>query len=290
MMETFERHRGHLFNIAYRMLGSVMDAEDALQECFLRWQAVDPATVANPRAFLTTVISRLCIDQLRRAQRVREEYIGPWLPEPLLTDRQPGVAETVELADSLSMAFLTLLERLSPAERAALLLHDVFGYSYDDVSAIIGKKPANCRQLVRRGRQRLAAGRPRFHASPEAQTRLFERFASACSTGDLGALSDVLAADVVAWSDGGGRVAAARRPIAGRDAVARFVLGLLRQAPPDLALRPGEVNGEPAVIATAGGQPFSVLVLEMSDEAIQTLRFVVNPEKLAAISRDAPIG
>ena len=282
-VELFNRQRPLLFAIAYRLLGSVVDAEDIVQEAFLRWQSAPAAGVQSPKAWLSTVVTRLCIDQLRSARVQREAYVGPWLPEPLVIEREPDVADAVVLADSLSMAFLVLLERLTPTERAVFLLHDVFAYDYAEIAPIVDKSVAHCRQLARRARAHVAAGRPRFEASPERRERLTQAFLAACAEGDLPALLATLADDVTLWSDGGGKVAAARRPVHGADKVARFLLGILRTVPPDTVVRPARVNGQPGLVSSVRGQPFGVLTLDIADDRVQAVRIVVNPDKLRAV-------
>jgi RNA polymerase sigma-70 factor (ECF subfamily) len=265
------------------MLGSVMDAEDMVQETFLRWQQTAETPIQSPKAYLTAIITRLCIDHLRSARVQRESYLGPWLPEPLLTDDTTGAAELAALSDSLSMAFLVLLEKLSPLERAVFLLREVFDYDYAEIAPIVGKTEANCRQLVRRARQRLSDGRPRFETSPAEQQTLTIQFAQACATGDLDGLLHILAEDITLWSDGGGKVSAARQPIFGSDRVSRFLLGLMKKAPPDLTTRFALVNGQPGFVNYIGGRPNNVLTLEIGNGRIQAIRVVVNPDKLKTI-------
>jgi RNA polymerase sigma-70 factor (ECF subfamily) len=282
--QTFVDLKPLLFSIAYRMLGSVSEAEDVLQDAYLRWHQVPEAEVDSARSFLAAVVTRLCIDRLRSARARRETYVGPWLPEPLVTEAAPDVAEEAELADSISMAFLVLLESLTALERAALLLREVFGFGYDEIARILDRSEEACRQLVSRARKRLGDPRPRFEADPGRRRELTERFLTAVSSGDLAGLLELLAEDAVAWSDGGGRVAAARRPIVGAQQVARFVLGVARTLPPDLEIRVAEVNGQPGILAFFGGQPFSAIVLEMAEGKIHGLRIVVNPDKLRPLA------
>ncbi len=281
--EDFNLHRPLLFSIAYRMLGSVAEAEDVVQEAYLRWQRASEAEVRSPKAYLSAVVTRLCIDHLRSARVKREEYVGPWLPEPLLAESTPDVTNMVDLDESLSMAFLVLLESLTPTERAVFLLREVFDYDYPEVSRILGKSEANCRQIARRARESVAARRPRFEYSPEQQERLMQQFVRACSTGDMPALLELLADDVTLWSDGGGKVHAALNPIHGSDKVARFFLGVLRKAPPTLAVRPATINGQPGIISYVDGNPLNVLTLDVADGRIKAVRIVANPEKLRAV-------
>jgi len=280
----FEQHRGLLFSIAYRMLGSASDAEDMVQEAFLRWQHVADADIQSPRAWLSTIVTRLAIDHLRSARVQRETYVGPWLPEPLLTEQAPSASERLALAESLSMAFLVMLETLGPVERAVFLLREVFDYDYEDIAGIVGKSAENCRQLLRRARERVVAGRPRFEASTEEHARLTQQFLATAATGDVPALVALLAKDATLWSDGGGKAAAARNPIYGADRVARFICGVLRKSREEARdVRMAHVNGEPGLVAYSGGQARYVVTLEVGDGCIQAIRIVVNPDKLRAI-------
>jgi len=276
--EVFDRHRQLLFSIAYRMLGSVMDAEDIVQEAFVRWQRASGTEVRSPRAYLSSVVTRLCIDQLRSARVQREQYVGPWLPEPLPTEPPPDAVD-----ESPSMAFLVLLESLTPTERAVFLLREVFDYDYGEISRLVGKSEANCRQIARRARQSVAARRPRFERSAEQEEHLVERFLEACASGDMEGLVSLLSDDITLWSDGGGMVRAALNPIYGSDRVGRFLLGILREVPPDFVTRQGQINGEPGIVGYAGGHPMGVLTLDILDGRIRAIRIVVNPEKLRAV-------
>jgi RNA polymerase sigma-70 factor, ECF subfamily len=286
--EDFERHRSLLFSIAYRMLGSVADAEDIVQEAYLRWREVPEAEVRSPRSFLSAVVTRLSIDWLRSARARREEYVGPWLPEPLLSERAEEVAVLDELDESLSMAFLVLLESLNPVERAVFLLREVFDYDYGEISHIVGKSEANCRQIARRARQSVAARRPRFERSPEQEERLTRQFVEACMNGDMEGLVGLLSEDVTLWSDGGGKVAAAPYPIHGPERVARFLLGVLRTVPPGFSARLVRINGGPGVVGYVDGHPTSVVALDVADGRLRGVRIVVNPEKLRTIPPSPP--
>jgi RNA polymerase sigma-70 factor (ECF subfamily) len=288
--EIFNAYRPLLFSIAYRMLGSAMDAEDVVQEAFLRWQQQDPATVASPKSYLTTVVTHLSIDSLRSARVRREEYIGQWLPEPLVADERAVDADPVALAESLSLAFLTLLERLTPIERAVFLLHDVFSYPFDEIARIVGKSGANCRQIALRARRHLGTGRPRFISHTEEQERLTEQFMRAITSGDLTALLALLADDVVAYSDGGGKVTAARRPVSGADHVGRFFIGFAAKAPPAFALRIATINGQPALVGELDGRLFGVYALEVAAGRIRAIRVVLNPDKLHGLERNKDRG
>ena len=283
---TYDQHRPLLFSIAYRMLGSVMDAEDVVQEAFVRWRRVPEAEVRSPKAYLSAVVTRLCIDRLRSARARREQYVGPWLPEPLPDERAPDAAEeTVVLEESLSMAFLVLLESLTPVERAVFLLREVFDYDYAEVSRIVGKEEANCRQISRRARATVAARRPRFERSPKEEERLTNEFLQACSAGDMEGLLRLLSEDVTLWSDGGGKTRAALNPVHGAGNVARFFSGILRKAPSDLAVRRTSINGRPGLIGYFGdGTPQSVATFEFAEGNILAIRLVVNPDKLGTVA------
>ncbi len=279
---TFEAERSHLFAVAYRMLGSAAEAEDVLQEAFVRWNESD-AKADSPRAYLTTIVVRLCVDQLKSARARRETYVGPWLPEPIAgkDDVAQRPDARAELAESLSIAFLALLERLSPLERAAFLLREVFDRPFDEVASTLGTTEAACRQLVSRARAHVDEGRPRFTASDAKKQELLQAFVGACSTGDPAVLAQLLAEDVVLRSDGGGKVTAALKPVHGPDRVARFIFGVMKKGVggvPELAV----VNGEPAfVLRDAHGHAMVVLTLAIANERIQDVFIVVNPDKLA---------
>lgn len=280
---TFEAHRRHLFAVAYRMLSSVGDAEDAVQEAWLRWASADRDTIRSPRGWLTTVVTRIAVDRHRSAQKRREAYVGPWLPEPLLVaDDDP--AEHAALAESLSFAFLTLLERLDPVERAAFLLREVFGESYAEVAAVIDRSEAACRQIVHRAKERIDPDRPvRFDPGPEEERRLVDSFLAAAWTGDLDALLAVLCDDVVLWSDGGADRHAARRPVLGARRAATFVANIVRKGLAEseaIVVDHVRVNGDPGVTAVIEGELFLVMVFELDPAGIRTLRIVLNPEKL----------
>jgi RNA polymerase sigma-70 factor (ECF subfamily) len=280
--EVFDRNRPLLFSISYRMLGSVMEAEDVVQEAYLRWQGTEDEEVRSPSAYLSTVVTRLCIDRLRSAQARREQYVGPWLPEPLLEEQSLGTADLdADLDDSLSMAFLVLLESLTPVERAVFLLREVFGYEYAEVASLVGKSEANCRQISGRARQSVAARRPRFESSPEQEERLTEGFLHASLEGDMEALLELLSEDVTLYSDGGGKTRAALNPIYGANKVARFLAGIRGKIPPDFAVRKARVNGRPGFVSYLGdGSPQSVVTFDVLEGRVKTIRLVVNPEKL----------
>ena len=285
-METheFEQHRQRLFAIAYRMLGSASEADDIVQETWLRWSATDHLAVENPEAFLSRIAARLCLDHLKSARVQREAYVGPWLPEPILTsDSSDDPHSRTETTELVSIALLRLLEELSPLERAALLLHDVFHYEHSEVAAMLEVSPAATRQAVSRARKRLPDQRKRFEPSPEAQQALIGRFIEATGKGDMSALQSLLAQDVIARSDGGGKVTAARRPIIGRDAVAKFFLGIASKAPEDWHLDVRQINGKEGMLIYIGGRLFAVFSFEFDDGRISEVSAILNPDKLARI-------
>jgi RNA polymerase sigma-70 factor, ECF subfamily len=286
-LQAFQRHRDLLFSIAYRMLASVADAEDMLQETFIRWQQSSQTDVDSPRAFLVTIISRLCIQQLESARVRREQYVGQWLPEPIFTGRRSDPSESFRMDESLSMAFLLLLEKLAPAERAAFLLHEVFDYEYPEVAKILDKSEVHCRQLLRRARQRITQRRPRFEASPESHKRLLDGFLSASTSGDLSGLVTLLSNDVVLHSDGGGRASAALNPICGRDRVIRFLAGATKKTvPANVTTAFEEINGQPSLVyRTPSGNAGCVVSFDVIGGLIQNIYVVTNPEKLARLPK-----
>jgi RNA polymerase sigma-70 factor (ECF subfamily) len=279
-LTAFREHRALLFSIAYRMLGSVADAEDLVQEAYLRWLKADPSGVRSPKDFLAATVTRLAVDHLRSARVRREMYVGPWLPEPLLgvDDRNPIAA--TEVAESLSTAFLVLLERLTPNQRAAFLLREVFGYDYPEVAQILDTSEANCRQLVQRAKQGIASGRPRFSGNADTAQELAGQFAAACATGDMDGLLALLSDDAVAWADGGGKFSAARRPVTGAERVARFVASVVRkwQSSGDVQLEP--VNGGLGLSMHSGGRLSGVITVEVNGGRVSQVFIVVNPDKL----------
>ena len=282
---SLEELRPRAFAVAYRMLGSVSEAADIVQEALLRLHVMleQGERIESPRAYLSTVATRLCIDQLRSARVRRESYVGEWLPEPLVDDVRSDPADHAELADSLSLAFLVLLESLTPEQRAAFLLREVFDYPYAEIAAIIGTGEDNTRQLVARARKHVDEGRPRFEASQERREQLARSFLAAVSDGDLQALEELLAHDVVLHGDGGGRVRAITRPVHGRTKVARMLLSWMRAAETfgGLSLRQVQVNGQPgAMLSDATGKLIAVQVLDIADGHIQAVRAIVNPDKL----------
>jgi RNA polymerase sigma-70 factor (ECF subfamily) len=271
--------------LAYRLLGSAEEAEDVVQDAFLRWSGVDREAVASASAWLAKVVTNLCLNRLTSARVRRERYVGPWLPEPVLTvDGALGPLDAVEQRDSVSLAFLVMLERLTPAERAVFVLREAFTYSHHDIAEIVELSEANSRQLYRRARQRIGDARPRFDADLPARSRLVERFLAAARDGDLAALERMLVDDVTSWADGGGQVGTARRPLVGRDRVIRYFVGGMRRFSADLDITVSEVNGVPAVLASAGGVVLGVLAPEFADGRIAAVRIIANPDKLRFLS------
>lgn len=278
--ERFEAERAHLFGVAYRMLGSRAEAEDVVQEAWLRVADVDEA-IASPRAYLTTVVTRLCLDALGSARARREHYVGPWLPEPLVELVLDPPPDPIERAESIHLAFLVLLERLSPLERAAFLLREVFELPYAEVARALGAEEPACRQLVARARGHVDAGRPRFTIEETRERALFAAFLGACASQDEAALGALLAEDVRLASDGGGRTRAALRPIEGRVNVARFLLGLTRKHP-SAPVWPARVNGAPGVVIEAGDDAY-VLTISADAQSVNDVWIVSNPDKLTAL-------
>jgi RNA polymerase sigma-70 factor (ECF subfamily) len=292
---VFDEHRALLISVAYRILGSVTDAEDTVQEAWLRWSGVNSSDVRDPRAFLVRVTTRLAIDRLRRAKTRRESYVGPWLPEPILTGRD--VAEDVALAESVSMAMLVVLETLSPLERAVFVLREAFGMSYAEIANVLGRKVEAVRQLGHRARNHVQERRSRFDADQSEQRRVTERFLEATSTGDLEGLMAVLAPEVTLVADGGGRALAPRRPVRGAEKVARFLLAVATEermarflrsvgsepVAANLRVHVSQVNGGPGILVVSGAKPISALVLDVSEGVVRTIHLVANPEKLAGV-------
>jgi RNA polymerase sigma-70 factor (TIGR02957 family) len=292
-MPTLEELRPQAFAVAYRMLGSVSEAEDIVQEALLRLHLTlqQGARIESPRAYLSTVVTRLCIDQLRSARVRRESYVGEWLPEPLVDDGGSDPADHAELADSLSLAFLVLLESLTPEQRAAFVLREVFDYPYAEIAAILEKGADNVRQLVARARKHVNEGRPRFEASQQRREQLARSFLAAVSNGDLQALEELLAHDVVFHGDGGGQVRTITRPVHGRAKVARLLLSGMRAGEPfgGWSLRQVQVNGQPgAMLSDAAGKLTAVVVLDITDGHIQAVRAIANPDKLRHLGHETP--
>ena len=285
--EAFVAHRNLLFTVAYEMLGSAADAEDVLQETWLRWAGVDLDSVENQRAYLVRITTRQALGRLRTLGRRKESYIGPWLPEPLLT--APDVAEDVELADSVSMAMLLVLETLTPAERAVFVLREVFDLAYDEIAEAVGKSPAAVRQIAHRARAHVAARRPRGAVSAAETRDALEAFQRAAETGDLQSLLDILAPDVVFLGDGGGVVEAVLAPVVGADRVARLLAVGLDRIAGAASLEPAQVNGFPALIIRFDGEIDTVIAVRIDDGLITGLYAVRNPEKLSRMERETTL-
>jgi RNA polymerase sigma-70 factor (ECF subfamily) len=278
---TFARHRGLLVAVAYRLLSSISDAEDAVQEAWLRWTRVDHESVRDPRAYLVRVTTRLALDQLRRRKARREEYAGEWLPEPILTGTD--AATQMVLAESVTTALLLVLETLSPLERAVFVLREVFEFSHAEIADVIDRSQPAVRQLARRARVHVSEGRPRFEPSAQARARVTERFRAAVSDGDLRGLLEVLAPDVTLIGDGGGQAPAPRVPVRGADKVARFFVGIARKQLPGQRSVVVELNGSPGVVVTARGSTIAALTFVVENDAVTHIFLVANPEKLRSL-------
>jgi RNA polymerase sigma-70 factor (ECF subfamily) len=288
-----EELRPFLLSIAYRMVGSVTESEDLVQDAYLRFHrsVTGGQVIESPKSYLSAIVTRLAIDHLRSARMRRERYVGPWLPEPLLTDEASSPAEHAETADSLSMAFLVLLESLSPVERAVFLLHEVFGFPYDEVAGVVHKTEDNCRQIAARARRHIEARRPRFESSRRQKDELARRFFAAVEEGDLGGLMELLAADVVMTADGGGKAPAIRQPVHGSERVARFLVDFARWVRgAEVQIRTAEINGQPgAITSDRDGRLISVMALDIAEGRVQSIRGIVNPDKLRHLGPVADI-
>ncbi|MEV5973994.1 RNA polymerase sigma-70 factor [Streptomyces sp. NPDC051921] len=281
--DPYLEHRRLLFATAYRMLGTVTDAEDVLQDAWLKWSTTDRDAISHPKAYLVRTVTNLSLNRLTSARAARETYVGPWLPEPLLTS--PDVASEVEVADSVSTAMLVVLETLGPVERAVFLLREVFGYSHGEIAESLDRPETTIRQIAHRARAHVQARRPRFDTDPDRRRQITAQFLDACAGGDLNAVMELLAPDVTAWSDGGGKVTAARRPLHGIDHVARWLLGFL--AKPELAaltMESAVINGELGILARLDGHTIGALSFDIGEGRIHNLRFQVNPDKLGGLS------
>ena len=287
--EVFEAQRDFMFAVAYRMLGTVTDAEDAVQDAWLRWSAAPRSELANPQAYLARIVANTALNRLRSARARREAYVGPWLPEPLLTETRPDAAARAELAESVAVAMLVVLESLTPDERAVFVLREVFGFSHAEIGAALGRSGAAVRQLAHRAREHVQARRPRFDVDRNQQREVTQRFLAAAAGGDIEGLITVLAPDVRLLTDGGGKVRAALRPIIGAGKVARFIAAISSRPYggieiSDMSLEATEINGGMGVLATAGGQAMAVLTLAVADGRITAIQLLTNPDKLSAIN------
>ncbi|MFI9330974.1 RNA polymerase sigma-70 factor [Kitasatospora sp. NPDC052868] len=286
--QEFETHRPRLFSLAYRMLGSAAEAEDAVQDAYLRWHGAEREQIAAPGPWLAKVLTNLCLNRLTSARVQREEYVGPWLPEPVRTEGGVlGPMETAEQREAVSMAVLVMMERLTPAERAVVVLRDAFDYGYRDIAGVLDSTEASARQIYRRARLHLAEGRSRFETSAQPRTDLLTRFLEAAALGSLQQLEALLADQVVAWSDGGGKVRAALRPVSGRDKVARFVLGLFTRWVGEMEIEVAEVNGAPVALGWEAGELVAVGVVEGGEDGITGIRIIRNPEKLRFLANQS---
>ncbi len=282
----FEAHRRHLTGLAYRMLGSLSEAEDAVQEAYLRWHRAEGTVIDHPRAFLSKVVTRLCLDHLKSARVRRESYVGPWLPEPVLDTAALDAESASEYAHDLSVALMLTLERLSPLERAAFLLHDIFDLPFDEIADALGRDAAACRQLAARARLHVRAARPRFAPSPDEGARLADAFRRAARGGDTEAMVKLLAADAVLYTDGGGKRIAALNPIEGADKIARFFAGVVGKTPELDAwrVRPQRLNGLPGFIYAEPGGALQTAAFDIRDGRIAAIYVVLNPEKLSRVA------
>jgi RNA polymerase sigma-70 factor (ECF subfamily) len=290
-VELFQAQRPRLFAVAYRMLGSASDAEDVVQDAWLRYANASPVDVRSPAAYLTTIVTRLCLDRLKSARATREEYVGPWLPEPVVTDEAPGPERSVALAESVTLAFMVLLETLTPEERAVFLLREVFEHGYDDIAAMLDTTPANCRQLFHRAKIRIADRRPRFPGAIDDKRPLIGRFVDALRAADEQKMATILAEDVGFWSDGGGKTLAARRPVFGREHVVHMLAGFRRTAASlgvdltTVSFDIVDVNGEPAMLMRVAGRLDSVYAFTTWNGTITAIHVVRNPDKLRFLER-----
>ena len=279
-LAVFNRYRPRLFGLSYRMLGTPDEAEEIVQDAYIRWHTADTAAVENPEAWLVSITTRLSIDRLRKASKQRETYIGPWLPEPLMISTSPSPQEDAELASSLSTAFILMLERLSPAERAVFLLHDVFDSSYADIARIMDRKEPAVRQMLHRARQRVRTDKPRFEPDRAEHRKLIERFSRAAYTSDETALLDLFSPDISVITDGGGKVTAARKIVRGLHKVIRIFTIAIPPAADRLAWKFVDINGEPGIVEFLDGEPFAANTFEVENGKISRLYRIMNPDKL----------
>ena len=287
--EVFEAHRDLMFAVAYRMLGTITDAEDAVQDAWLRWSAASRADVADPRSYLARIVTNTALNRLRSVRSRREAYIGPWLPEPLLTAAGPDAAERAELAESVSVAMLVVLESLTPEERAVFVLREVFGFEYAEIGAAVGRSVPAARQLAHRAREHVQARRPRFDVDRNQQREVTERFLAAAGGGDIEGLMSVLAPDVTLLTDGGGKARAALRPITGASKVARFLVAIASRPYmgieiSEISLTAAEINGSLGTLITGGGRAIAALTLTVSGGRVTAIQLLANPDKLTAIT------
>lgn len=283
MTAEFEHYRSYLFSIAYRMLGSVMDAEDMVQETFLRWEKVEPDRVQSSKHYLSKMVVNLCIDHLRSVQVERETYPGVWLPEPIMSSQPQAMMETLMQTESVSMAFLMLLETLTPLERAVYLLRSVFEFEYAEIAEIVHKSEANCRQIAHRAHDHISQKRPRFPVSAQEHEHITHQFIKMCVNGDVEGLVALLADEAILYSDGGGKVKAALRPVLGAERVARLIFGVLSKAPTNIQIALHTINGQLAIVTYVGGKLEQTMTFDIRENRIHTIFVVRNPDKLGDV-------
>lgn len=290
--EIFETHRPRLFHLAYGMLGRVAPAEDAVQEAFIRWQKQEPDQIQSPGAWLSTVVSRICLDELKSARNRREEYIGPNLPEPILASKSETPEDEAALAESLSMAMLVVMDKLSPVQRAVFILREIFDYDYASVADILNKSESNCRKIAQRAREQIRENRPRFERSSTKQHKSVSAFIEALQDGDLSEIEHMLAKEAILYSDGGGKVTAARKPIYTANKIARFLLGIQKQVPSDAKWRIElkNINGEPGMLIWYNDEIYNAWSFHIEEDKIQSIYVVLNPEKLEPLKRMVGFG
>lgn len=285
--EIFEAHRSSLFRLAYGMLGRVAPAEDAVQEAFLRWQKQDIQKINSHQAYLATIVNRICLDEIKSARNRREQYIGPDLPEPILMDHDSDIPdEEMELAESLSMAMLVVLDQLTPVQRAVFILREIFDYDYDTIADIVQKSESHCRKIAQRARDQIQNHQPRFQKNHAEQQQLVGAFLEAVEDGDLSEIESMLAEEAILYSDGGGKVTAARKPVAGAAKIAKFLVGIQKQVPAETewSIERKQVNGEPGMIVRMDGELYNVWSFHVEEGRIQSIYTVLNPDKLQRVN------
>lgn len=280
--QIFETHRPVLFRLAYRMLGRIAPAEDAVQEAFLRWQKQDPEQIHSPRAYLSTIVSRICLDEIKSAKNRREQYIGPNLPEPVLIAKNDSPEENVEMVESLSMAMHVVLEQLTPVQRAVFILREIFDYDYASVAEMVDKSEAHCRKIAQRARDQVRGNKPQFERSTNRQHELVKTFIEAVQQGDLSEIESMLAEEAIMYSDGGGKVTAARKPVKSAAKIAKFLVGIQKQAPEPFKWQIDfmKINGEPGMVLWLDGELFNVWSFHIENNVIQGIYVVLNPDKM----------
>ncbi|MBN2730852.1 MAG: RNA polymerase sigma-70 factor [Balneolaceae bacterium] len=283
--KIFEKHRSRLFRLAYSMLGRTAPAEDAVQEAFIRWQNQDINKIHSSGSYLSTIVSRICLDEIKSARNRREQYIGPDLPEPILSSNDETPEEQMELTESLSMAMLVVLDQLTPIQRAVFIFREIFDYDYDTIANMVDKSPSHCRKIAQRARDQIRENRPQFDDNMVGQQERVQAFVEAVQEGDLSEIEQLLAKDAILYSDGGGKVTAARKPIYGASKIARFMVGIQKQSPPDAkwTIKFREINGEPGMVLWIGKKLFNVWSFHIEEHQIKNIYVVLNPDKLEHI-------